>query len=300
MKNILSIQSHVVYGHAGNSSAVFPIRRMGLNVWPLNTVQFSNHTQYGQWTGCVMPATHLTEIVKGIAAIDGLKYCDAVLSGYIGAPEQGEHILEIVKQVKQANPAAVYLLDPVMGDPSKGCIVAPGVAEFYCEAGISSADIITPNLFELEQLSGRCVSSVDEAVLTARGLIQRGPYMVLVKHLSYAGCDPKSFEMLLVTLDQVWHTRRPLVDFGARQPVGVGDLTSGLLLVNMLKGLSVQKALEHVTAAVYEVIKKTKENEKYELQVVLAQDQIVLPQHHFPATSISPILHPIPKQKHES
>lgn len=98
----------------------------------------------------MMPATHLTEIMKGIAAIDGLKRCDAVLSGYIGAPEQGEHILAIVQQVKQVNPVAVYLLDPVIGDPDKGCIVAPGAAEFHCKARLLAADIIAPNLLELE------------------------------------------------------------------------------------------------------------------------------------------------------
>ena len=110
MKNILAIQSHVVYGHAGNSAAEFPMRRLGANVWPLNTVQFSNHTQYGKWTGCVMPPSHLTEIVQGIAAIDKLHTCDAVLSGYLGSAEQGEHILGIVRQVKAANPQAKYCL----------------------------------------------------------------------------------------------------------------------------------------------------------------------------------------------
>ncbi len=99
MKNILSIQSHTVFGHAGNSAAEFPMRRMGANVWPLNTVQFSNHTQYGRWTGCVMPASHLTDIARGIAEIDRLKDCDAVLSGYIGSAEQGEHIQQSVSQV---------------------------------------------------------------------------------------------------------------------------------------------------------------------------------------------------------
>jgi len=117
MKNILAIQSHVVFGHAGNSAAEFPMRRMGVNVWPLNTVQFSNHTQYGHWTGTVMPASHLTDIVKGIADIDRLKTCDAVLSGYLGSAEQGEQILEIVRQVKAANPNAWYFCDPVMGHP---------------------------------------------------------------------------------------------------------------------------------------------------------------------------------------
>ena len=107
------------------------MRRLGANVWPLNTVQFSNHTQYGKWAGCVMPPSHLTEIVQGLADIDQLKRCDAVLSGYLGSAEQGEHILGIVRQVKAANPAAKYFCDPVMGHPEKGCIVAPGVAEFH-------------------------------------------------------------------------------------------------------------------------------------------------------------------------
>lgn len=286
MKNILSVQSHVVYGHAGNSAAEFPMRRLGANVWPLNTVQFSNHTQYGHWTGSVMQASHLTDVVKGIAAIDRLKTCDAVLSGYLGSAEQGNHILDIVSKVKEANPAAWYFCDPVMGHPEKGCIVAPGVAEFHCQHALPASDIIAPNLSELEMLSGKVVSHVAEAVMAARELILRGPKIVLVKHLSRAGYRSDRFEMLLVTADEAFHINRPLVDFGVRQPVGVGDLTSGLLLVDLLHNLSLQQALEHVTAAVYEVMIKTHEMGEYELQLVAAQDAIVLPAQHFEATRL--------------
>ncbi|KEY58016.1 pyridoxal kinase PdxY [Serratia sp. DD3] len=283
MKNILSIQSHVVFGHAGNSAAEFPMRRMGVNVWPLNTVQFSNHTQYGQWTGCVMPASHLTEITQGIANIDKLKTCDAVLSGYIGSPEQGSHILDIVRQVKQANPNAWYFCDPVMGHPEKGCIVAPGVAEFFCQQALPCCDIVAPNLLELEKLAGHDVHNVEQAIAAARELIAKGPKVVLIKHLSRAGYDLDCFEMLLVTADEAWHISRPLVDFGSHHPVGVGDLTSGLLLVNLLKGEGLAKALEHVTAAVYEVMLTTQAMGEYELQVVAAQDRIVEPECQFRA-----------------
>ena len=239
MKNILAIQSHVVYGHAGNSAAEFPMRRLGANVWPLNTVQFSNHTQYGKWTGCVMPPSHLTEIVQGIAAIDKLHTCDAVLSGYLGSAEQGEHILGIVRQVKAANPQAKYFCDPVMGHPEKGCIVAPGVAEFHVRHGLPASDIIAPNLVELEILCEHPVNNVEEAVLA-----------------------------------------------GMRQPVGVGDVTSGLLLVKLLQGATLQEALEHVTAAVYEIMVTTKAMQEYELQVVAAQDRIANPEHYFSATKL--------------
>ncbi|KOC90888.1 pyridoxal kinase PdxY [Winslowiella iniecta] len=286
MKNILSIQSHVVFGHAGNGASEFPMRRMGANVWPLNTVQFSNHTQYGHWAGSVMPASHLTEIAQGIAEIDRLKTCDAVLSGYLGSAEQGEHILQIVRQVKAVNPDAWYFCDPVMGHPEKGCIVAPGVAEFHCKAALPASDIIAPNLLELEMLSGKSVTSVEEAVAAARELIALGPKVVLVKHLARAGLRSDRFEMLLITADEAFHISRPLVDFGVRQPVGVGDLTSGLLLVNLLHGEPLQQALEHVTAAVYEVMIKTHEMGEYELQLVAAQDEIAKPRHHFAAVKL--------------
>ena len=286
MKNILSIQSHTVFGHAGNSAAEFPMRRLGANVWPLNTVQFSNHTQYGHWAGTVMPASHLTEIARGIADIDRLKTCHAVLSGYLGSAEQGEAILEIVRMVKAANPEAWYFCDPVMGHPEKGCIVAPGVAEFHANSSLPASDIIAPNLLELEMLSGRQVADVEQAVAAARELIAKGPKVVLIKHLARAGYRSDRFEMLLVTADEAWHIARPLIDFGVRQPVGVGDLTSGLLLVDLLHGLSLQQALEHVTAAVYEVMLKTHQMGEYELQLVAAQQAIAEPQQHFAAEKL--------------
>ncbi|AYN26227.1 MULTISPECIES: pyridoxal kinase PdxY [Buttiauxella] len=286
MKNILAIQSHVVFGHAGNSAAEFPMRRLGANVWSLNTVQFSNHTQYGKWTGSVMPASHLSEIVQGIADIGQLKRCDAVLSGYLGSAEQGEHILSIVRKVKEANPQAKYFCDPVMGHPEKGCIVAPGVAEFHTRYAMPASDIIAPNLIELEILCGHTVNTVEEAVSAARELIAQGPEIVLVKHLARAAFQHDRFEMLLVTADEAWHIHRPLVDFGDRQPVGVGDVTSGLLLVNLLHGATLREALEHVTAAVYDIMVVTKKMEEYELQLVAAQEGIANPEHYFTAVKL--------------
>lgn len=92
--------------------------------------------------------------------------------------------------------------------------------------------------------------------------------------------------MLLVTADEAWHISRPLVDFGLRQPVGVGDVTSGLLLVKLLQGALLRDALEHVTAAVYEIMLATKNRQEYELQVVAAQDRIAQPEHYFSATQL--------------
>lgn len=276
MKNVLSIQSHVVYGYAGNKAAVLPMQLLGVDVWPLHTVQFSNHTQYQKWQGMVFPQEQIGLITQGMDEIGVLPECDAVLSGYIGAAEQGQSILATVRAVKAKNPNAIYFCDPVMGHPEKGCIVAPGVAEFLEHDAVSCADVLAPNLLELQALSGLPVENFEQAVAAARHLLSRGPKKVLVKHLSKAGRDPQQFEMLLVSADEVLHISRPLHDFD-RQPVGVGDLTSAIFLANLLQGKNDREAFEHTANAVNDVMACTQQNGKYELQIVAAREHIVNP-----------------------
>ena len=152
--NILSIQSSVAYGHVGNSAAVFPLQRMGLEVWPVNTVHFSNHTGYGQWRGSVLAAEDVVAIIRGIEDRGVLPDCDAVLSGYMGDASLGEVVVEAVGRIKRLNPKAVYCCDPVMGDAGRGFFVRPGIPEFIKEVAVPAADVITPNQFELEFLTG--------------------------------------------------------------------------------------------------------------------------------------------------
>lgn len=285
MKNVLSIQSHVVYGYAGNKAAVLPMQLLGVDVWPLHTVQFSNHTQYQKWQGMVFPQEQIGLITQGMDDIGVLPECDAVLSGYIGAAEQGQSILATVRAIKAQNPHAIYFCDPVMGHPEKGCIVAPGVAEFLEHDAVSCADVLAPNLLELQALSGMPVENFEQAVAAARHLLTRGPKKVLVKHLSKAGRDPQQFEMLLVSADDVLHISRPLHDFD-RQPVGVGDLTSAIFLANLLQGKNDRDAFEHTANAVNDVMTCTQQNGKYELQIVAAREHIVNPVSQYRAQAL--------------
>jgi pyridoxine kinase len=284
MQNVLSIQSHVVFGHAGNSAAVFPMRRMGVNVWPLNTVQFSNHTQYGRWTGGAVDADELTRVIEGIGAIGVLSRCNAILSGYLGSPEQGAAVVEIVRMVKAVNPKARYFCDPVMGTTS-GCIVEPGIQEFLVNTMPEVADAMTPNHIELQKLTGRTIETVDEAVAACREVIARGPEVVLVKHLIDKNSRADTFNMLAVTATEAWFAQRPLYPF-ARQPVGVGDLTSAVFLARTLLGDSVRAALEHTLAAVNAVVRTTFQAGRYELEIVASQDEIAYPTERFPALGV--------------
>ncbi|MDQ7977832.1 pyridoxal kinase PdxY [Paraburkholderia sp. SARCC-3016] len=281
MKSVLSIQSHVVFGHAGNSAAEFPMRRLGVNVWPLNTVQFSNHTQYGHWAGSAIDAKQMQELVEGIGAIGMLPRCDAVLSGYLGTPEQAQAVIEIVRAVKAANPHARYFCDPVMGTAA-GCRVEPGIQEFLVKSMPEVSDAIMPNHSELQRLVGRMIETTEEAVVACRELMQRGPKLVLVKHLLDRNSPADRFNMLVVTERESWVGQRPLYPF-ARQPVGVGDLTSAVFVARTLLGDPLRVAFEHTLAAVNGVMRATWDAGRYELELVAAQDDIAHPREWFDA-----------------
>ena len=104
--NILSIQSHVAYGHVGNAAATFPLQRIGVEVWPVHTVQFSNHTGYGEWRGPLLSAADIADVITGIEERGVMGRCDAVLSGYQGGEDVGAVILDAVAKVRRHNPRA--------------------------------------------------------------------------------------------------------------------------------------------------------------------------------------------------
>ncbi|AVH29004.1 MULTISPECIES: pyridoxal kinase PdxY [Vibrio] len=279
MQGILSIQSHVSFGHAGNSSAVFPMQRMGFEVWPIHTVQFSNHTQYQEgWTGRAFAAEDISELVRGLSNIGALEKCQAVLTGYQGSAEQCLAVEETVTKVKQANPKALYVCDPVMGAPDKGCIVAPGIAENLLTRLMPMADVIVPNQFELSQFSEMEIHSLDDAITACQRALAKGPKIVLVKHLYCL--ENGSFNMLLATQEGIYLAKRPQFEF-AKQPVGVGDLISAIFTAGLLKGWSPKQAFQHSHDACYGVLSATYHAGEWELQTIAAQQEFVEPSKHF-------------------
>ena len=173
--NVLSIQSHVAYGHVGNASAVFPMQRLGVEVWPIHTVQFSNHTGYGSWKGRVFDGPAIEDLVEGIAERGVLERCNGVLSGYMGSADIGNAILSAVARVRALNPDALYCCDPVIGDVGRGVFVRPGIPEFMREQAVPAADIITPNQFELDYLSGLTTQTLGDVKQAVSIVQEMGP-----------------------------------------------------------------------------------------------------------------------------
>ncbi|WMN80214.1 pyridoxal kinase PdxY [Vibrio parahaemolyticus] len=285
MKSILSIQSHVVYGHAGNSSAVFPIQRMGIDAWPIHTVQYSNHTQYEQgWKGQKFCSDDVRTLLDGLDNINKLGECGAVLSGYQGSPDQCKAVADVVRSVKESNHNAIYVCDPVMGDPDKGCIVADGVREEITQSLLPISDVIVPNQYELTAMTGVEIHSVYDAVTACKEALKLGPKIVLVKHLH--SIDSDMFSMILATPKACYLTQRPNIEF-KQQPVGVGDLISAVFTACLMKNMSPTVAFRHTNNAIYGVLDITKGYGTWELQIVNAQYEFVEPSHDFNIVKIA-------------
>jgi len=281
--NVLSIQSHVAYGHVGNASAVFPMQRLGVEVWPIHTVQFSNHTGYGAWKGRVFDGPAIEDLVDGIADRGVLPRCDGVLSGYMGSADIGTAILTAVERVRAANPAALYCCDPVIGDVGRGVFVRPGIPEFMRDHAVPAADIITPNQFELDYLSGmttRSLSAIGEAVAAVHGL---GPRVILVTSVEAQDTPPGSIDLVAGEGGRFWRVRTPKLSLDVN---GAGDAIAALFLVHYARTRSAAAALGEASASVFGLLKRTREAGSREILTVAAQDEFVAPSQRFPVEEL--------------
>ena len=283
MVNVLSIQSHVAYGHAGNASAVFPLQRLGIEVWPVHTVQFSNHTGYGAWRGRVFDGEAVEEVVDGIADRGVLGSCDAVLSGYLGTADVGHAVVGAVAKVRAANPDAVWCCDPVMGDVGRGVFVRPGIPELLRDVAVPQADIVTPNHFELDLLAGtttRTLADVKDAVAAVQAL---GPRVVLTTSLVTEDTPADAVDVLASAGGRHVRVRTPRLDVGVN---GAGDVTAALFLAQWLATRSVEDALARATASVFGLLRRTADAGSREILLVAAQDEYVSPTRTFAVAEV--------------
>jgi pyridoxine kinase len=285
--NILSIQSWVAYGHVGNASAAFPLQRLGAEVWAVNTVQFSNHTGYGSWAGDVYSGEQVARIIGGIEARGVFPTCDAVLSGYMGDRGIGEAILSAVARVKAANPAALYCCDPVIGDDDTGSYVRPGIAEFMRDHALAAADIITPNRFEAEHLTGLACRTLGEARMVIARLqammAAGGKRIVLVTSLRTEDTPADCIDMLAAEGAALFRLRTPLHALNIN---GAGDAIAALFLFHRLRSGSVAVALSAAGSAINGLLRRTAAAGSREILTVAAQEEFVAPSQLFSAEAV--------------
>ncbi|MFH8249863.1 pyridoxal kinase PdxY [Microbacterium sp. B2969] len=280
---ILSIQSAVAYGHVGNSAAVFPLQRIGVEVLPVYTVNFSNHTGYGAWRGPLIAPADVAEVITGIEERGAFPEVDVVLSGYQGSEGIGDVILDAVARVKAANPSAIYSCDPVMGNAKSGCFVAPAIPILLRERVVPHADIITPNQFELGFLTGTEPADLASTLESADRAREMGPRTVLVTSVERPDRPEGTIEMLAVTDDGAWIVQTPQIPMKAN---GSGDVTAALFTAHYQATGDAALALARTTSSVFDLLQNTFDSGQRELQLVESQEAYAHPRLQFEARQV--------------
>ncbi|MCK8610881.1 pyridoxal kinase PdxY [Agromyces sp. C10] len=275
---VLSIQSAVAYGHVGNSAAVFPLQRIGVEVMPVYTVNFSNHTGYGAWRGPLISPDDVREVINGIEDRGAFPEIDVILSGYQGSEGIADVILDAVARIKAANPDAVYSCDPVMGNAKSGCFVAPAIPVLLRDRVVPAADLITPNQFELGYLTETEPDSLESTLASVDLARASGPRTVLVTSVERPDREPGTIEMLAVDDRGAWIVRTPLLPMKAN---GSGDVTAALFTAHYRRTGDAADALARTASSVFDLLANTHESGERELQLVESQEAYANPRMQF-------------------
>ncbi|WP_173924168.1 pyridoxal kinase PdxY [Agromyces sp. Marseille-P2726] len=275
---ILSIQSAVAYGHVGNSAAVFPLQRIGVEVMPVYTVNFSNHTGYGAWRGPMISPDDVRDVISGIEDRGAFPQIDVVLSGYQGGEGIADVILDAVARVKAANPSAIYACDPVMGNAKSGCFVAPAIPVLLRDRVVPAADIITPNQFELGFLTGTEPTTLESTLASVDLVRVTGPRTVLVTSVERPDRVEGTIEMLAVDDAGAWIVQTPLLPLKAN---GSGDVTAALFTAHYRDTGDAADALARTTSSIFDLLSMTHDASARELQLIEAQDFYAHPRMQF-------------------
>ena len=272
---ILSIQSEVVYGHVGHQASRFILERMGHPVWAAPTVLFSNHLAHKTVTGRVLEAAQVRELIDGVRKLGVLGKANAILTGYLGAPETATLVAEVVAEIKALNPRAIYIFDPVIGDQG-AMYVKPELALALSSILVPIADVLSPNVYELGHLTGLEVNSRAQAVEALHALAKRTQARAII---GTGIPDPDHPEELAV----IALARQRLSDPGTismattrRHPLfasGTGDAFAALFTARYLRDQNLKAAIEAAVAGMSHIVSETAATGSDELKIIETQEK---------------------------
>jgi pyridoxine kinase len=262
--DILSVQSQLVYGHAGNSAAVPPLRQLGLRVAELPTTLLSNAPFYPTTRGRVLPADWFADLLRGTRERGVHQRARVLISGYLGSAANGLAFADWLDAVLPEAPQLRFFLDPVIGDTHTGPYVEPALEAVFRDRLLRHAWMLTPNAFELARLSGRPAAGEREAIAAARQLLAQGPAWV-VTH-SVRG-EAGQLLTLAVGADACWKIATPELPLDV---AGTGDVLTALLVAFTLQGETLPHAMEWAVAGVHAMLESTLAAGHEELDITVA------------------------------
>ena len=266
--DVVSIQSQVVYGHVGNNVAIPSLQAFGLRVAAVPSVVLSNTPHYPSVHGGALATDWFRGYLDDLVARGALAHVRAVLVGYLGSPEQVKVLAEWLARETPRHPALRVQIDPVIGDFDHGVYVDPKMIEAW-RLLLPHAQGLTPNHFELEQLVGRELSSVDDCIHAATVLLTVATEWVVVTSAAPRARDTQHMHLIAVSRDhqQVFSHRRV-----ACAVKGTGDLFSARLAGWMLAGESLVVAVERASREVVDILERTRRLGWQELALSLPTD----------------------------
>lgn len=238
---VISIQSQVVFGHVGNSAALFPMQAAGLEVAAIPTVIFSNTPDYPTLRGRALPPEFFSDLLQGARERGLPERANFILTGYIGSLDVALMVADFVAEAKAVNPGLIYVCDPVMGDTGPGLYVPEAIADVMRDRLLPMADIATPNPFELNWLTGQTIATLKDLEV-ARTLLRIAPGA----HLVATGCpleDSLAGHIESVILGANDISRHPVEHLPVALP-GTGDLFAGLIVAGLARGLPLPQSVE--------------------------------------------------------
>ena len=248
---VISIQSQVVFGHVGNSAAVFPMQAAGLNVAAIPTVIFSNTPHYPTLHGRALPPDFFADLLQGARERGLPERADYILTGYIGSRDVAVMVADFVAEAKAANPRLIYVCDPVMGDTGPGLYVPEAIADVMRDRLLPMADIATPNPFELSWLTGQKIATLKDIERARNELRMAHGAQVIA-----TGClleDSPADHIESVILGAEGASRHPVEHLPVALS-GTGDLFAGLVVAGLARGLLLPQAVEAAQRLTYSAL----------------------------------------------
>jgi pyridoxine kinase len=277
---VISIQSQVAFGHVGNSAAVFPMQLRGIDVIAVPTTLLSNRPGYSTIRGRILDAPLVADLLTGIEERGAVNSCRIILTGYLGSPEIAEVVMEFVARAKKNNPKLIYCCDPVIGDSDAGVFVQAQIPSMFRDFLCPLADIITPNHFELEWLSGAKATTIAEVTRGAQSLSARGPSTVIITSAQLADTPEDRIDTIAIEGSSAWRVSTPKLPI---RPSGTGDLFSSLLVSSLIRGADTPGALVEAVSGTFAVLEYTAAAGTEEMRIVEAASLICNPPRRFEA-----------------
>lgn len=265
---VLSIQSQVAFGHVGNSAAATPMRLAGVEVVEVPTTLLSNHPHYPTMRGQVLGAELVADLLLGLEERGLPSRAAAVLTGFMGSAATAEVVGAFIARAKATNPGLVYACDPVMGDADLGFFAPPDLRAAFAARLVPLADVVFPNAFELEALSGLAIASAADVAAARAGL---GVAAIVATSVPVPGEADRIATVTATAagLDQVEHPRLSV------RPAGTGDLLAGLTIALHVRGMVLPAAVARAADALALVLRHTAPDDWAEMPITSMLHQLV-------------------------